>query len=173
MHFTCDWAQIGSYPFRTLGEASSSGERIVILSHIPFCPDACDPVCLLWNYEQVVECHTFITDLEYKRNATNKEFWEWGRLNNPNEIQQIKQVLEVLDSHPGTVCAVLSGHDHEGEIQKYVCFQMTTKITYNNLKVATCSGLVSGTSQCPGILNALQEIYALKALQEIYPQFPS
>ena len=45
--------------YRTLAEASSSGEGVVILSHIPFCPDACDPVCLLWNYQQVVECHTF------------------------------------------------------------------------------------------------------------------
>jgi len=60
---------------KTLEEAGCSGERVIILSHIPFCPEACDPVCLLWNYEQV---------------------------------------LGVLDSHPGTVCAVLSGHDHEG-----------------------------------------------------------
>lgn len=60
---------------KTLGEASSSGEHVLILSHIPFCPGACDPLCLLWNYDQV---------------------------------------LEVLDSHPRTVCAVLSGHDHEG-----------------------------------------------------------
>jgi len=60
---------------KTLGDASCSGEKVIILSHIPFCPEACDPVCLLWNYEQVIE---------------------------------------VLDSHPGTVCAVLSGHDHEG-----------------------------------------------------------
>ena len=32
----------------------------------------------------------------------------------------IFKVLEVLDSHPGTVCAVLSGHDHEGEIVFFV-----------------------------------------------------
>ena len=30
-------------------------------------------------------------------------------------MQELKQVLEVLDSHPRTVCAVLSGHDHEGK----------------------------------------------------------
>ena len=31
-------------------------------------------------------------------------------------FEEIIKVLGVLDSHPGTVCAVLSGHDHEGEI---------------------------------------------------------
>ena len=31
-------------------------------------------------------------------------------------LKKFIKVLGVLDSHPGTVCAVLSGHDHEGEI---------------------------------------------------------
>ena len=31
-------------------------------------------------------------------------------------LKKIIKVLGVLDSHPGTVCAVLSGHDHEGGI---------------------------------------------------------
>ena len=31
-------------------------------------------------------------------------------------FEEIIKVLGVLDSHPGTVCAVLSGHDHEGGI---------------------------------------------------------
>ena len=31
-------------------------------------------------------------------------------------FEEIIKVLGVLDSHPGTVCAVLSGHDHEGKI---------------------------------------------------------
>ena len=51
----CCWTDINFQPCRTLGEASSSGEHVLILSHIPFCPGACDPLCLLWNYDQVLE----------------------------------------------------------------------------------------------------------------------
>ena len=59
---------------RTLGEASSSGEHVLILSHIPFCPGACDPLCLLWNYDQVLESHAVVSgDRHYpyeNKNAT-------------------------------------------------------------------------------------------------------
>ena len=48
---------------------------------------------------------------EYSENylGARKTYWE-------KQYEEIIQVLEVIDSHPGTVCAVLSGHDHEGEI---------------------------------------------------------
>ena len=47
-----------------------------------------------------------------------KQSGTWEVLKSPNTIQQTQQVLELMDSHPGTVCAVLSGHDHNGEIKK-------------------------------------------------------
>ena len=57
----CCWTDINFQPCRTLGEASSSGEHVLILSHIPFCPGACDPLCLLWNYDQVLESHAVLS----------------------------------------------------------------------------------------------------------------
>ena len=59
----------------TLAAAAAAGEAVILLSHVPVCPAAADPLCLLWNYPEV---------------------------------------LQVLDSHPGTVAMVLAGHDHEG-----------------------------------------------------------
>ena len=39
----------------TLAASSSSGESVVILSHAPLCPGGCDPICLLWNYQEVLD----------------------------------------------------------------------------------------------------------------------
>jgi manganese-dependent ADP-ribose/CDP-alcohol diphosphatase len=36
-----------------LAAAEQAGEKVVLLSHVPLCPAACDPLCLLWNYEEV------------------------------------------------------------------------------------------------------------------------
>uniref|UniRef100_A0A1D2A4L9 Calcineurin-like phosphoesterase domain-containing protein n=2 Tax=Auxenochlorella protothecoides TaxID=3075 RepID=A0A1D2A4L9_AUXPR len=38
-----------------LGEARAAGDRVVVACHLPMHPDTCPPVCLLWNYEQVLE----------------------------------------------------------------------------------------------------------------------
>ena len=70
----------------------------------------------------------------------------------------------MIDSHPGTVCAVLSGHDHEGEIVFFgesgptlitmksgpilIVFKIATK-------VAAFTEAASGTSRCPGLKKTL------------------
>jgi len=38
----------------TLVEAASEKESVIILTHAPFCPSGCDPICLLWNYQEVL-----------------------------------------------------------------------------------------------------------------------
>lgn len=58
-----------------LAQCETTGDQCLILSHVPLCPDGCDPICLLWNYQTV---------------------------------------LDLISSRPGTVLAVLAGHDHEG-----------------------------------------------------------
>ena len=70
-------------------------------------------------------------------------------------FEEIIKVLGVLDSHPGTVCAVLSGHDHEGEIVFWgrsgplsIVFKIATK-------VAAFTEAASGTSRCPGLKKTL------------------
>merc|ERR1712215_243755 len=39
----------------TLSSAAASQESVVVLSHAPFCPGACDPLCLIWNYQEVLD----------------------------------------------------------------------------------------------------------------------
>ena len=39
----------------TLTAASATGETAVILLHTPLCPGACNPLCLLWNYHDVLD----------------------------------------------------------------------------------------------------------------------
>ena len=40
---------------KTLKESCESNEAVIILSHIPIHPDAADHLCLLWNYNDVLE----------------------------------------------------------------------------------------------------------------------
>ena len=35
--------------------ASNTMQRVIILSHQPIHPDSCNPVCLIWNYDSVLE----------------------------------------------------------------------------------------------------------------------
>jgi len=39
----------------TMASSAASGESVVILSHAPLCPGGCDPICLLWNYQEVLD----------------------------------------------------------------------------------------------------------------------
>lgn len=39
----------------TLAEAGAQGERVFVCGHLPVHPDSCAAVCLLWNYEEVLE----------------------------------------------------------------------------------------------------------------------
>jgi len=39
----------------TLTAAAAAGESAVLLSHAPLCPGGCDPICLLWNYQDVLD----------------------------------------------------------------------------------------------------------------------
>jgi len=39
----------------TLTAAAAAGESAVLLSHAPLCPGGCDPICLLWNYQEVLD----------------------------------------------------------------------------------------------------------------------
>ena len=39
----------------TLSAAEAAGESAVLLSHAPLCPGGCDPICLLWNYQDVLD----------------------------------------------------------------------------------------------------------------------
>ena len=38
-----------------LAEAERAGERVIAFSHLPFHPASAPPVCLIWNYEAVLE----------------------------------------------------------------------------------------------------------------------
>jgi len=38
----------------TLEEAKSEGQKAIILSHQPILPDSSSPVCLIWNYDEVL-----------------------------------------------------------------------------------------------------------------------
>lgn len=38
-----------------LEAAAAAGERVICCCHLCFHPDTCSPVCLLWNYDQVLE----------------------------------------------------------------------------------------------------------------------
>lgn len=40
---------------QTLQQADDAGERVVVMSHVPMCPRGAKDVCLLWNYEKVLE----------------------------------------------------------------------------------------------------------------------
>lgn len=39
----------------TLAEAKRNNERVIVLSHQPILPASSSPVCLVWNYEEVLE----------------------------------------------------------------------------------------------------------------------
>ena len=39
----------------TLEASSGSGESVVVLTHIGFHPQAVDNLCLLWNYEEILD----------------------------------------------------------------------------------------------------------------------
>merc|ERR1712183_755508 len=39
----------------TLSAAEAAGESAVLLSHAPLCPGGCDPIFLLWNYQDVLD----------------------------------------------------------------------------------------------------------------------
>jgi manganese-dependent ADP-ribose/CDP-alcohol diphosphatase len=47
-----------SWVKQTLTAAASAGEAAVILLHTPLCPGACNPLCLLWNYQDVLDIIT-------------------------------------------------------------------------------------------------------------------
>ena len=36
-------------------DAAAQGQRVVVCCHLPLCPGTAPPVCLLWNYEQVLQ----------------------------------------------------------------------------------------------------------------------
>jgi len=38
-----------------LDEAVKDGQKVIILSHVPIGPGSCNPLCLLWNYDKVLE----------------------------------------------------------------------------------------------------------------------
>jgi manganese-dependent ADP-ribose/CDP-alcohol diphosphatase len=38
-----------------LDEAVKDGLKVIILSHVPIGPGSCNPLCLLWNYDKVLE----------------------------------------------------------------------------------------------------------------------
>jgi len=40
---------------RELDEAIKAKQKVIILSHVPICPGSCNPQCLLWNYDKVLE----------------------------------------------------------------------------------------------------------------------
>jgi len=39
---------------QTLHRAGASGDRVIVMSHVPLHPGSCQPACLLWNYEEVL-----------------------------------------------------------------------------------------------------------------------
>eukprot|EP00192_Tetraselmis_astigmatica_P013236 CAMPEP_0117671066 /NCGR_PEP_ID=MMETSP0804-20121206/13120_1 /TAXON_ID=1074897 /ORGANISM="Tetraselmis astigmatica, Strain CCMP880" /LENGTH=338 /DNA_ID=CAMNT_0005479471 /DNA_START=250 /DNA_END=1266 /DNA_ORIENTATION=- len=36
-------------------EAAQDGQQVIIFSHVPLCPGTCDPITLVWNYEEVMQ----------------------------------------------------------------------------------------------------------------------
>ena len=40
---------------QTLQRADDAGERVIVMSHVPMCPRGAKDVCLLWNYEKILE----------------------------------------------------------------------------------------------------------------------
>jgi hypothetical protein len=39
---------------KQLAAADAAGERVVVMTHVPMAPGGANPLCMLWNYEEVL-----------------------------------------------------------------------------------------------------------------------
>lgn len=48
---------------QVLGEARNAGEKVIILSHQPIHPDSSNPICLVWNYDELLDMFREYSDV--------------------------------------------------------------------------------------------------------------
>ena len=48
---------------KTLGQARNDGQKAIILSHQPISPASCNPICLMWNFEDIMDIFTEYKDV--------------------------------------------------------------------------------------------------------------
>lgn len=100
-----------------LSEAASAGERVVCLCHLAFHPDSVPPMCLLWNFDEVLQVRaTGVSQSRHPGGATPPCAWSHmpcSHLPDPGPWPLASPPFpQLLQRYPGTVVGTLAGHAH-------------------------------------------------------------
>jgi manganese-dependent ADP-ribose/CDP-alcohol diphosphatase len=96
---------------QTLGEARKANEKVIILSHQPIIPESTSPVCLIWNYEDVLEIlrdHADVVVASFSGHAH-----KGGYLRDPKSGIHFRVFEAALENRPERTYAMVDIHDDQ------------------------------------------------------------
>jgi manganese-dependent ADP-ribose/CDP-alcohol diphosphatase len=94
---------------KTLGEAREANEKVIILSHQPIIPDSTSPVCLIWNYEDVLAIlreHADVVVASFSGHAH-----KGGYLRDPESGIHFRVFEAALENRPERTYAMVDIHE--------------------------------------------------------------
>jgi len=100
------------------GSASGHTQRVVVLSHQPIHPDSSNPVCLIWNYERVLQLLRDYSDVVVASFAGHAH--KGGYVRDESSGIHFRVVEAVLESKPPTATfGVLQFYDDRLVLEGY------------------------------------------------------
>jgi manganese-dependent ADP-ribose/CDP-alcohol diphosphatase len=102
---------------QTLEQARQSGEKVVILSHQPILPGSTSPICLIWNYKEVLAVLREFSDVVVASFSGHAHKGGYKRDRTGIHFRVVEAALENPD--PIKTYAILDFHDDHLEIKGF------------------------------------------------------
>jgi manganese-dependent ADP-ribose/CDP-alcohol diphosphatase len=101
----------------TLGEARRASEKVIVLSHQPIIPDSSNPVCLMWNYDEVLAIlreHSDVVVASFSGHAH-----QGGYVRDPESGIHFRVLEAVLENKPEMTYAMVDVHCDQVVVRGY------------------------------------------------------
>jgi manganese-dependent ADP-ribose/CDP-alcohol diphosphatase len=94
---------------QTLDEARTAGEKVIIVSHQPILPGSSNPVCLVWNFDEVLEVLRDFGDIVVASFSGHAHKGGYSR--DPQSGIHFRVIEAVLESCPEKTYAIMDVYD--------------------------------------------------------------
>ena len=94
---------------QTLDEARAAGEKVIIASHAPILPGSSNPVCLVWNFDEVLEILRDFGDIVIASFSGHAH--KGGYARDPQSGIHFRVIEAALESCPEKTYAIMDVYD--------------------------------------------------------------